>query len=188
MLILWPGRCQRYLILLSFEVIILYSWSEKWEIFITARSISEEFSSGDTARFRETDDVSHARDRDKQKEKDDRDEGELLPLLPQAYRDSTRNFTVCSGSGESLWRQQLSPKKNLSHHRGFSNGAVGPGADAIFKGLPYHQGCGSLLRNGLVRAGRNRTARRVPNHEPASKGGEKACHFPSVSVSCLRSF
>lgn len=43
----------------------------------TARSISEEFSSGDASRFRDNDDSTHTRDRgDKQKkEQDDRDEG-----------------------------------------------------------------------------------------------------------------
>ncbi|GLV43765.1 uncharacterized protein CBL_06911 [Carabus blaptoides fortunei] len=41
---------------------------------MSPRSISEEFSSGDTARFKDNDDVSHSRDRDRQKEKDDRDE------------------------------------------------------------------------------------------------------------------
>lgn len=48
---------------------------------ILARSISEEFSSGDTGRYRDEEYTqSHAggRDRDKQnKERDDRDEGQL---------------------------------------------------------------------------------------------------------------
>ena len=45
---------------------------------LIARSISEEFSSGDT-RYRDNDDYPHARD--KGKEKEDRDEGKKLSIF-----------------------------------------------------------------------------------------------------------
>lgn len=60
----------------------LYSEWFKYFFYFSARSISDDFSSGDTARYRDSEDYAqpHAqtRDRDKQnKEKDDRDEGRV---------------------------------------------------------------------------------------------------------------
>jgi len=57
---------------------------------VIARSISEEFSSGDT-RYRESEDYPHTRE--KGKEKEDRDEGKISIL--QVVNMVNCTFTTC---------------------------------------------------------------------------------------------